>query len=697
MDHARTSRDFIVNSGSLILFRKELIVAAGIALSAAAVGMVFVSTWGRTPHFYQEVFGPAVLWACGRGFAEPEPGQCPSLDAFLHPDVRAGHPPVAGRFDCGELPAEMRTSPLIYFQQAHRHLLFAAAIMWRMFGVAWSALVPLYGLLFGAAALALYALFRLGMRRAWAAAGVLLLAVSPVQLNNLVRLRDYAKAPFLLGALFLMALLVIRPMRRRARLALCALGGVWLGLGLGFRMDVSVAMPAFCLCILVFSPGAVRETWLERVAGVLLLCAGYAAVGAPMLLAQGGSSTYHYFLMGQAEIYDQRLGVGGAPYQAVHRYFDSESLAAVQAHALNQSGAAHHYDFFTPEYDAMGKQVVRRMLWTFPADQVTRAYAAVVRTIDELGSGAESAAPREVSNTFVKQMYALHTRAMGLLTRYARYALLASLLLLAAYNLRLGFAALFLILYFAGYGALQFASRHYFHMQFLSLWPVFFLLSAGMKHVWAARDETARQRWRESIADAPPWRWKAIHRVFVFVAVALLVIFPPLHALRWHQAQQAAKLLEQYEAAPRETVATLPEPVRDKILLSAPSLPTLPPPGARFFAFEMLVAEFDTTQGETPFMVVGDGDILETAITWGGTLPKTATGPTRVYFPAFYARWNATGDSWSRFAGIELVPEHASRLTGLYRLTEPVRLPLLLTAALSPEWREGPLWQRFVR
>lgn len=679
------------------MLRKEIAIALLVAFSAAAVGMVFVSTWGRTPHFYQEVFGPAVMWACGRGFVEPEPGQCPSLDGFLHPDVRAGHPPVADRFDCGELPAQMKTSPLIYFQKAHRYLLFAAAVLWRIFGVAWSALVPLYGLLFGAAALALYSLFRLGMGRTWAAAGALLLAVSPVQLNNLVRLRDYAKAPFLLGALFLMALIVVQQMSRRARMALCTLGGVWLGLGLGFRMDVSVAMPAFCLCILVLSPGAVRETWVERVAGVLLLCAGYAAVGAPMLLAQGGSSKYHYFLMGQAEIYDQRLGVGGAPYQSVHRYFDSETLAAVQAHALNQSGAAHHYDFFTPEYDAMGKQVVRRLLETFPADQATRAYAAVVRTIDELGSGAESAAPREVSNAFVKQMYALHIRVMGLLTRYARYALLASLLLLAAYNLRLGLASLFLILYFAGYGAVQFASRHYFYMQFLSLWPVMFLLCTGTKHLAAARVETARKRWRESITGAPPWRWKPLRRVAVFVAAALLIIFPPLYTLRWYQAQQAAKLLEQYDAAPRETVATLPEPVRDKILLTAPSLPTLPPSGERFFTFEMLVAEFDTTQGETPFMVVGDGDILETAITWGGTLPKTATGPTRVYFPAYFARWNAAGDSWSRFAGIELAPEHASRLTGLYRLTEPARLPLLLTAALSPEWREGPLWQRFVR
>ena len=672
--------------------RAELLTAGGIALFAAAVGMVFTASWGRTPHFYQEVFGPAVMWACGRGFVEPAPGRCASLDAFLNPDVHAGHPPEVDRFACGDLPADLETRPLQYFQQAHRYLLFAAALAWKLFGVAWSALIPLYGILYGVAAASLYGLFRLGMGRVWASAGVLLLVVSPVQLNNLVRLRDYAKAPFLLGALFLMALLVARPLSRRARLGVCAAGGLWLGVGLGFRMDVSVALPAFAMCVLVFLSGPLRRTWPDRVLGVLLLAGGYMALGAPMLAAQGGSAKYHYFLMGQAEIYDQRLGVGGAPYQAVHRYFDSEALAVVQAHAYNTRGKPQHYDFFTPEHDAMGREVVRRMLHMFPADQMTRALAAIVRTVDELGSGEDNAAPREITNTFVRRLYVLHARLLGLLTRYGRYAIAAALLLLAAHRLRLAFAAFFLVLYFAGYGAIQFASRHYFHMQFLSLWPVLFLAAAGVHGMTAAHVSAARARWRQPAAMMP-----ALCRMLVFAGVAVTAAAAPLWGLRWIQDQRVGTLLRQYDALPTEPLDTVAVPRGEQVLVTAPSLPQLPPPGERYFSFELLVAEFDTSGGDTPFMVVGDGNMHENAITWGGVLPRSGSGTTRVYFPAYAALWDKAGRSWSRFAGIELAPEHVPRLVRVGRATKPEDLPLLLTVTRPAQPERESLHQTFTR
>ncbi|NJL73357.1 MAG: hypothetical protein HC888_18410 [Candidatus Competibacteraceae bacterium] len=171
--------------------------------TAAAIGMLYPATWGGTPHFFQELFGPAVLFACGHGWANPVDAEAPALQAFLHPAMHVNHPPATGACDCHDVPKDLPTAPWSSFQQRQRYLIYAAGFLWRIFGVSWAALAPLYGLLYGLSALALYALFRLGMHRPIAITATLLLISSPIQLNNLLRLRDYSKAPFILLAIAL--------------------------------------------------------------------------------------------------------------------------------------------------------------------------------------------------------------------------------------------------------------------------------------------------------------------------------------------------------------------------------------------------------------------------------------------------------------------------------------------------------------
>ena len=60
--------------------------------------------------------------------------------------------------------------------------------------VAWSALTPLYGGLYGLTVVLAYAIFRQGMGRTLAAVGATMLMLSTLHLNNLPHLRDYAKA-----------------------------------------------------------------------------------------------------------------------------------------------------------------------------------------------------------------------------------------------------------------------------------------------------------------------------------------------------------------------------------------------------------------------------------------------------------------------------------------------------------------------
>src|SRR5439155_198290 len=81
-----------------------------------------------------------------------------------------------------------------------RYLMLTVSWTWRLQGrVAWSALTPLFALLYGITIVLAYLIFRQGIGRPLSAMAACALAVSTLHLNNLPHLRDYAKAPFVLG------------------------------------------------------------------------------------------------------------------------------------------------------------------------------------------------------------------------------------------------------------------------------------------------------------------------------------------------------------------------------------------------------------------------------------------------------------------------------------------------------------------
>ena len=63
----------------------------------------------------------------------------------------------------------------------------------------------------------------------------------------------------MLGAVLILAALVIRPMRRAGILLLAAAYGVVVGVGYGFRGDLAVMVPFGAVIVLLFLPGAFRS------------------------------------------------------------------------------------------------------------------------------------------------------------------------------------------------------------------------------------------------------------------------------------------------------------------------------------------------------------------------------------------------------------------------------------------------------
>ncbi len=692
-------------AGSARSLGPDFKVAAALFVIAALIGMVFVSTFDGTPSFYQRELGPAVMLVCGRGLTNPVFDDVPALAAFLRPAMRVNHAPEVDCFDCAQLPSNIQTVPLDSYQVRHQYLIYTVALCWKLFGVSWSALTPLYGIFFGAGAVALYAVFRIAAGRGLAALCVFLLTVSPVQLNNLVRLRDYSKAPFLIAAMAIMAHIVARPQTRRSLLLWSAACGAVLGIGYGFRMDTMIAVPAFAVIALCFAQCRKGLALAPRLFSVLLMLAIYVLTSLPPQSELSASQKYHHLIMGFSDIYDQRLGVGAVPYDIAHRYFDAEPLVITQAFSKYRDGEYTHFRQSTEAYETAGADYTRILLRTFPADIMFRSLAAVLRTIDELGSNPAAPAPRTVTNRFVLSLYEVHAHAMQFLLRYARYLVPLALLALGMIRLRYGFAAGFMLFYFCGYGAIQFASRHYFHLQFMSLWAVALLLTLAWHTAQRMRKPETREACRLASLAPAIARAPALRRALIFATLAVAALAIPLCALRCYQQGQIRPLLAAYEEAECENLFYTKRPLdAGRVLVQgvdgggAEDLPR--PCGPPYFAVEFLVASFDTQAGAVQVSAEYRGSRQDLLLAWSTTLPQTESRETQLYFPAYTVCFDLEPGQerdWAHYRGLCLSAEAAARFRGLRRVSEPEQFPLLLTATLSPGWEARPLWQRLIR
>src|SRR4029450_13222396 len=99
-----------------------------------------------------------------------------------------------------------------------------------------------------------YGILRLTLTRSLALCA---LAVSVTATPNLMlvpQLRDYAKGPFLLAAMLILGAAVRWGSGLRRTLALAALCGAVVGIGLGFRNDLLLAIPPSLLTLAVLVP-----------------------------------------------------------------------------------------------------------------------------------------------------------------------------------------------------------------------------------------------------------------------------------------------------------------------------------------------------------------------------------------------------------------------------------------------------------
>jgi hypothetical protein len=517
---------------------------------------------------------------------------------------------------------------------------------------------------------------------------------SPVHLQQLPQLRDYSKAPFFFALILLAAWIVKRPLSLRVQLPLAGLVGLFAGLGLGFRQDVSIAAALFCGLVAFFSPGPIKQNWWKRGAVIAVFIAAFAVLGWPIfqVLSRVNNAT-HDTIIGFTKYCDQRLGVEAPLYDFGDPFLDEYVRAILMGYAHRTTGRTEVFRHYSPDYDAAGKAYFREMALTFPADLIIRGYASVLRTVDELQISTADGTPRGITNQFLARLWQLRRWALDALPGAGRYHVALMLLFIAAINPRAAAALFCSILLLAGYPALRFSERHAFHMEIIALFAAGFLLHGLFVVVRAAWLRRRDFRARAFLASArTPAR-----RVIYFAVIAMSLLILPLVAARGWQTFQVRALIEQYERADRTLLLAEASPDGATCHVALPGFGDVSKHGIdkpkRAMYEEVLVLEFSPGQAPIPVSFTFEAQHPNFQFDRVMTVPpspETATTPTRIYYPVYFG-------AECRFTGFTLPGEEAGRFRGAYRLNDLGKQAILLNAIVPPYWKDLRKYQALSR
>ena len=648
----------------------ESSIVVAIIFAGTLLGVLIVQTYravGLAPSFYQPEFGPAVMLACGQGFRNPDTRDAPALAAFLSEQN--------DQFDCAALSATPATLPLDNFQTASRYLELTLGLLWTIVGVSWSRVAILSGLLFGFVAALTYAVLRLGLSRPFALGLLIPAATSTPNLDLVPHLRDYAKGPFLLAVIFILGYLVTRCADRRRLLALSIVAGLVVGIGLGFRTDLIIAIVPVIVVFAALLPLNLRAT--ERVAAILLFLGAFVVAGWPILRGYAaGGNTGHVVLLGLSPEFDCQLRVEPSIYQFAGQYNDSLAFSIINSYAIRTGLWPQGTQLGSREYENAARSYLTRIAQVFPADLATRVIAAV-RVVPTYFLDSSLSPPRQARSPIVLGIYRLRASIWSRLAALAFPALLIVAVALAVRTPRTAWLIVVVMIGFAGASALQFHERHFYYLQFVP-WFAFGLIAQAVSN---------RRR-------ALPLLTAHSRTSILFTGLAVATAVAMHIAATAYQQRAATQLFDQYERAPRTALATANRAATaGRVLLGSDDWFEPLPAGARWIEARLIVVEFDDAGCASDVSLtvrysasVADADLSEDLVV---PLRPHAAAPTRLFITAF-----DRADESIRFRGVEVAPEQARCIARLSRVDGLDQTPLLLTTRLSEGWRDQRLAER---
>jgi hypothetical protein len=646
---------------------------------------------GGVAEFGQREFSAAIAVACGRGFVNLGYDATPGLVRFLARD--------SDTFSCRELSPDIG-GELNVTQRLYPYLMTAAGLVWRVMGISWSGLWPLYGVLFGCTIASAYGLFRLAAARPIAIAASLALALSAVQLGHLPPLRDYAKAPFMLALLLVMARLATDPVSPRRVLAGSVAFGVVLGIGFGFRNDLLINILPFTAVVLLCLPGGVAANLRLKSAALGAAALAFAVCAWPIVKGyRAGSNSGHVALLGLMSPLDKPLGIRPSFYDFGYAYNDMFAANIVTAYGYWTRG--QFFEFLSNDYDHQAVAYLLQIARHWPADILARAYASVLKILEmpfAIGMYAYSI-PFAVNGSRLTAVYDWQIWLVEHLSGRGIIIAAAALTIVGARSLRAGITLLLFLLFYAGYPAIQFGARHFFQLEFIGWCALAFVIQQGASFVGnVACDRPESLRAWLAIAGRP------MIRAAVFLAVAGGLIAGSLTTVRAYQAGHVRGLVHGYLEAPRERLELDAQPLggSGKAFVTARGLWELSAGEAAAMPVRMryLVAEFASATAcgaaQLPvrfrYSYQDKTSDLSRDVILNLAAPEQ---PTAVFLPVYYNHTWSSGDgpAGSHFDGIELPGRHAGCLEALYRIADVKRYPLLLGMTLPPDWEKAVPFQ----
>jgi hypothetical protein len=643
-------------------------VDVAMTVALFAVGYSTASFVGRhytrTPKFYQEEFGPAVMTALGRGFVEPIAPAGSRLQQFLHLDRRSLAPADA---------VAVQTTAPNQLQQASRYLMLTVGWQWRVTGMSWDAVWAISAALHGLTMVAAYVLFRMFLPIALAGFGALYLGLSSMCLEQVPHLRDYAKAPFMLAALCCVALVGCRPLSPRRRALACAGCGAIIGVGFGFRSDIVVMAPIFLATLVLFTD---RRPWTgladkARSAAVFMLV--LIAAAAPILFRVwgGGSNPYHVPLLGYTEPFDANLRVVPSIYDFGLEYSDIFVEEAVSRYSerLNGRQASYPSDDYNTASGAYWRTIIRH----FPADALTRVVAAAdaILNLPFQNRPPDFLDAPLPGHQIWDPIYALSRRAAG-------RGIWIGLILVgvaAGVSMRRGLFALVLMSALCGYAWVEFERRHVFYLEFVSVLGILIVAWLGWQCISAALERLRSGRFATPMREALP----IVGRSLVLPLTAAVLVLMSSTALRGYQGKHLSVLFQRYLEAPRTPITADTAPTGGIVLVRWPM------PAARTGAYYVL--EFDW-RGDPGLLAVGLRYRTAIAPDLSRIIAVDATaGVNRLFFPVYH------DPPRMMFEGVEIPARSAGSVKALYDLTAADALPLPLVLTLSGDWSNQDLYQ----
>ncbi len=653
----------------------EVVVVLALFLGSTALGMA-VLKGQRSPDGLSSIRGPITFFsrplmiAAGRGSFHPSIDTVPGLLPFLEHSTAT--------FDPVSLPKDI---PVCHDSAAEYHLYlgWTVAAIWRVFGISWLVLEPFLALALGLCTVFVYGLFRLGMNRWLSLAGTVLFATSPAVLGQVHEVRDFLKAPFLLGGLFAIGWIITRRAPVRFLWLIAALMGLIAGTGMGFRQDAIILVPVSLAGILVLSPGAVYRTTRRRAGAALVYLLAFLAAAAPMFTRmEGNAQPYHPLAQGYSMKHMDRCSLVPGVCEPLACSNDAFVFATVFFYARRATGDNHNYfGYGDPEDMQFTRDWVIRTGLQFPADTIARGYGAVLDVL----SDADACMPTALNDKGWQALLAETHRRLAVFFRLAGVPIaLLALLAAAAASPRIAVVLVALMLYFCGYVSLDNESRHTFHLAFVCFWASGFLVQ---QMIFALG---------HNLCGTAQWgSW--LRRAGISFILAALVLWTPWQAARFWQQHNVNDVMRQYASAPRTEVPAKAEPMRDltlfrleantsnaAILTRLGRIPLVADllrgvPHSRWeTSCSLYAVHLRVRQSGHRFLAkywgnAGTGDSYTQVMRTAGT--DKDDGETWFFFPVYEFADNAV------FEGVAFLREDAGDFLGLYRVADGA-LPMLL-------------------